>query len=192
MHFAASKNNLGIARKLINHKASTRVKDKRGQLPLHRAAAIGSVPMAQLLIDNNSPINATDMSGFTSLHHGRSSPVSNIIGDSHQLNTRAAISEGHGDTALLLLKAGAETDKKNVDGLLPIELAPDTKVTRPFLLAFFQPAEGYPRFVTLFCKALSEKVSSCEPNFSLELRQWLRPTIRRTPLSNEPRLRSVA
>lgn len=39
-----------------------------------------------------------------------------------------AVSEGHGDTALVLLKAGAETDKKDVDGQLAIELAPDMKV----------------------------------------------------------------
>ena len=44
------------------------------------------------------------------------------------LTKSKAISEGHGDTALLLLKAGAETDKKDVDGLLAIDLAPDTKV----------------------------------------------------------------
>lgn len=40
----------------------------------------------------------------------------------------AAISEGHGDTAMVLLKAGAETDKHDVDGHLAIELAPDSKV----------------------------------------------------------------
>lgn len=39
-----------------------------------------------------------------------------------------AIAEGHGDAAVILLKAGAETDKKDVDGHLAIELAPDTKV----------------------------------------------------------------
>lgn len=39
-----------------------------------------------------------------------------------------AISEGHGDTALVLLKAGAETDKRDVDGNLAIDLAPDKKV----------------------------------------------------------------
>lgn len=70
LHFCASKNNLDTARKLIAHKASARVKDKRGQLALHRAAAIGSVPMVKLLLDNKSPINATDISGFTALHHG--------------------------------------------------------------------------------------------------------------------------
>lgn len=71
LHFCASKNNIDTARKLIAHKASTRIRDKRQQLPIHRAAAAGSVPMLQLLIDNKSPLNATDIAGLTPLHHGR-------------------------------------------------------------------------------------------------------------------------
>ena len=39
-----------------------------------------------------------------------------------------AISEGHGDAAVAVLKAGAETTKRDVDGHLAIELAPDSKV----------------------------------------------------------------
>ena len=39
-----------------------------------------------------------------------------------------AISEGRGDTAVVLLRAGAETDKRDVDGNLAIDLAPDRKV----------------------------------------------------------------
>lgn len=70
LHFCASKNNLDVARKLIARKASARVKDKRGQLPLHRAAAVGSVPMVNLLLDNQSPLNATDVANYTALHHG--------------------------------------------------------------------------------------------------------------------------
>lgn len=45
-----------------------------------------------------------------------------------------AISEGHGDAALELLKAGAETDKRDVDGHLAIDLAPDSKVSKIFFL----------------------------------------------------------
>ncbi len=41
-----------------------------------------------------------------------------------------AISEGHGDTALSLLRAGAEVDKIDADGNLAIDLAPDAKVFR--------------------------------------------------------------
>ena len=41
-----------------------------------------------------------------------------------------AIAEGHGDAALLLLKAGAESNKRDVDEQLAINLAPDTKVLK--------------------------------------------------------------
>jgi 26S proteasome non-ATPase regulatory subunit 10 len=34
-----------------------------------------------------------------------------------------------GDTAIALLKAGAETDRKDVDGYLAIDLAPDKQVS---------------------------------------------------------------
>jgi ankyrin repeat protein len=41
-----------------------------------------------------------------------------------------AISEGHGDAALTLLKAGAEADKKDASGTLAIDMAPDKKVDK--------------------------------------------------------------
>jgi len=109
LHFCASKNNLDVARTLIKeYKASARVRDRRGQLPLHRAAAIGSVPMLRLLLESRSPVNAGDVDGLTGLHH--------------------AISEGHGDAAVFLLSQGAEWEKKDGEGRLAIELAPDAKV----------------------------------------------------------------
>jgi 26S proteasome non-ATPase regulatory subunit 10 len=79
LHFTASKNNLDVARRLLDAKppASTRVKDKRGQYAIHRAAAVGSAPMVELLLKNKSPINASDVAGQTPLHH--------------------AIAEGHGE-----------------------------------------------------------------------------------------------
>lgn len=115
LHFCASKVNLDIARTLLGQKppASARIKDKRGQLPLHRAAAVGSVPMIKALLDAKSPLNATDMDGMTALHH--------------------AMSEGHGDAALLLLTMGAEFDKKDNDEHVPLDLAPDAK-TRKFIV----------------------------------------------------------
>ncbi|KAI1160567.1 ankyrin [Nemania serpens] len=78
LHLISSKSNLEVARTLFAHKppASCRVRDKRGQYPLHRAAAVGSTPMVKLLIENGSPLNATDIAGYTALHH--------------------AIAEGHG------------------------------------------------------------------------------------------------
>lgn len=115
LHFCASKVNLDIARTLLAQKppASARVKDRRGQLPLHRAAAVGSVPMMKTLLQAKSPLNATDMDGMTALHH--------------------AMSEGHGDAALLLLTMGAEFDKEDNNGQIPLDLAPDAK-TRSFIM----------------------------------------------------------
>lgn len=74
IHFVASKNNLDVARQLFSTTyqhtpASARVRDKRGQYALHRAAAVGSVPMVNLLVQNKSPLNATDTDGWTALHH---------------------------------------------------------------------------------------------------------------------------
>ncbi|KAG6363000.1 hypothetical protein INS49_008095 [Diaporthe citri] len=112
VHFVASKNNIDIARRLFENQppASARIRDKRGQYALHRAAAIGSVPMINLLIKNKSPLNATDSDGQTALHH--------------------AVAEGHGDAAVALLKAGAETDKQDLEGKLALDLAPDKEVRK--------------------------------------------------------------
>lgn len=125
--------------------------------------------MVKLLLENRSPVNATDVAGYTPLHHGESHffhetewvvlvwllwrcpkrflrtltrKPTNFKGTQAYLCFLyfAAISEGHGDTALALLKAGAETDKKDVDGHLAIELAPDSKVRyTPILLLLSIP-----------------------------------------------------
>lgn len=84
--------------------------NQRKQYALHRAAAIGSVPMINLLVKNKSPLNATDSDGQTALHH--------------------AVAEGHGDAAVALLKAGAETDKQDLEGKLALDLAPDKEVRK--------------------------------------------------------------
>jgi len=67
----SSKANLDVARKLLssNPPASARVRDKRGQYALHRAAAVGSAPLVKLLLEHKSPLDATDISGYTALHH---------------------------------------------------------------------------------------------------------------------------
>jgi 26S proteasome non-ATPase regulatory subunit 10 len=71
-----------MARKLFQQKppASARVRDKRGQYAIHRAAAVGSVPMVNLLLQQKSPLDATDADGYTALHH--------------------AVAEGHGQSCL--------------------------------------------------------------------------------------------
>lgn len=50
-----------------------------------------------------------------------------------------AIAEGHGDAAVVLLKAGIEPLTKDKDGHIPIELAPDAKVERSFFVDSWMP-----------------------------------------------------
>lgn len=109
LHFATSKQNVDVVKKLLNSGASARVKDKRGQLPLHRAAAVGNMPLVKLLLSTGkSPVDATDMDGSTALHH--------------------AISEGHGDVAVELMKQGADSGKLDREEKLAIDCAPDATV----------------------------------------------------------------
>ena len=114
MHFATSKSNNSVVKRLLDAGASARIKDKRGQLPLHRAAAVGNVPLLKLLLSKGkSPVDATDIDGLTALHH--------------------AVSEGHGDVAVELLKAGADSGKRDSEDRLAIDCAPDASV-RSYLL----------------------------------------------------------
>lgn len=116
LHFAVSKGNLEVVKTLLSGGASARFKDKRGQLPLHRAAAVGSVPIVKLLLgpEGKSPANASDMDGMTALHH--------------------AVSEGHGDVAVELMRQGAEVGRVDGEGRTALALAPDKKV-RDFVVA---------------------------------------------------------
>jgi 26S proteasome non-ATPase regulatory subunit 10 len=109
LHFAASRGNLDVARALVGAGASARVKDRRGQYALHRAAAAGSVPVMRLLVERKSPLDAKDADGLTALHH--------------------ALAEGHGDAAVVLLKSGADSGKRDGEGRLPIDMAFDAKVS---------------------------------------------------------------
>lgn len=86
--------------------------------------------MIKLLLENRSPVNATDDASQTALHHGLSSSTET---SSPKLTSREAIAEGHGDAAVELLRAGAATDKRDVDDHVAIDLAPDDKV-RSFVL----------------------------------------------------------
>jgi len=91
--------------------------------------------MVKLLLDNRSPLNATDNAGYTALHHAIAEGHGELLPPkpAEQLGgTRAYILTG--DTAVALLKAGAETDKRDVDGYLALDLAPDKEVRAPSLI----------------------------------------------------------
>ncbi|CAN6600782.1 probable 26S proteasome regulatory subunit p28 [Trichomonascus vanleenenianus] len=110
LHFAVSKQHIDVVRYLLEHKASSRVRDKQEQNPLHRAASVGSVPITKLLIEYKAPLNASDRDGWTALHH--------------------AMAEGNGDVAVALIAAGAETDRQDKEGHTAFDVAVDDKVLK--------------------------------------------------------------
>ena len=141
LHFVASKKNMDVARHLLDAKppASTRVRDRRGQFPIHRAAAVGSVPMTMLLLRNRSPINPTDDEGYTPLHHAVAEGHGAFpCGTRAARRRKTAMDRAHrtdaacrwplGDLAVALLKEGADFGLKNSDGELALDLAPDKEV----------------------------------------------------------------
>lgn len=113
LHLATSKKNTDIVKALLEKGASARVKDKKGQYPIHRAASIGSVALTETLAkQGKSPLNAKDISGWTPLHH--------------------ALAEGFGDVAVLLVKLGADYQVEDNEGLTPLKVSVDENVAKFF------------------------------------------------------------
>ncbi|KAH3664414.1 hypothetical protein WICMUC_005799 [Wickerhamomyces mucosus] len=113
IHLATSKNHLDIVKELVSKGGSVRIKDKKSQYPIHRAAANGYLGLVELFSkDLKSPLNAKDINGWTPLHH--------------------ALSEGFGDVAISLVKFGADYNIQDNDGLIPIQVAVDENVAKYF------------------------------------------------------------
>ena len=107
LHFACSKARIPAVQSILattDGKKLLRVKDLQGQLPLHRAAARGSLPIVDMLLTSGSQLSISDTGGWTALHH--------------------ACSEGHGDVAVKLIQEGIDLDKTDRDGETAIKLCP--------------------------------------------------------------------
>lgn len=115
IHLAVAKKHIDAVKLLVeDYGASVRIKDNKGQYPIHRAASIGSVALVEFLASKGSNINIKDSEGWTPLHH--------------------ALAEGFGDIAVLLVnKFGADTNIEDNDGQTPIKVAVDEQVKAYFL-----------------------------------------------------------
>ncbi|EIM88339.1 ankyrin, partial [Stereum hirsutum FP-91666 SS1] len=107
-HYAASKSRIDIGKFLISRGADINARDKANQLPLHRAATTGSTGFITLLLHppgegHPKPrLNTGDRLGNTPLH--------------------LAMESAHAEAAALLVEAGADRSRTNLDEQTPEEL----------------------------------------------------------------------
>lgn len=114
LHLAVSKKHMEVCKFLVDNGASVRIKDKKLQIPLHRAAAAGSMGLIELLCKAQSPINVQDYQGWTPLFH--------------------ALAEGHGDVAVLLVNQYYADDQlEDHDGKKALDVALDDKVRKHYI-----------------------------------------------------------
>lgn len=100
-----SKNHYNIVSRLIvDLKANIRAKDNFGRSGLHRASAIGSLPICKLLVESGKVnINGKDNQGWTCLHY--------------------AMAEGHPEVAIYLIEHDADVTVVSDDGETPEQVA---------------------------------------------------------------------
>ncbi|KAF9449747.1 ankyrin, partial [Macrolepiota fuliginosa MF-IS2] len=92
---------------LISRGADINARDKASQQPLHRAATTGSVGFIRLLLGSSTPsnklrLNTGDRIGNTPLH--------------------LAMDSAHAEAAVLLINAGADRGRLNLDGEAPEDI----------------------------------------------------------------------
>ncbi|KAF9532672.1 ankyrin repeat-containing domain protein, partial [Crepidotus variabilis] len=103
-HYAASKSRIDIGKLLISRGADINSRDNANQLPMHRAATTGSVGFIKLLLESSTTstkvrLNTADRIGNTPLH--------------------LAMDSGHAEAAVVLINAGADRTRENLDNETP-------------------------------------------------------------------------
>jgi len=107
LHYAASKSRIDTGRLLISRGADINAKDNANQVPLHRAATTGSVGFIRLLLDSSTStnkirLNPGDRLGNTPMH--------------------LAMDSAHAEAAVVLINAGADRGRVNLDNETPEEV----------------------------------------------------------------------
>ncbi len=102
---AVIEDSIAIVQILLDHGANIHIQDKEGWSALHFASQNQSVEMTKLLLEKGSLVDSMDAYGNTPLWRA-------------VFNSR-----GRGEVIRLLLKAGADKERKNNQGVSPLDLA---------------------------------------------------------------------
>ncbi len=144
LHYAAIAGHKTIAKYLLENNAATNVQDSSGATPLHEAVRYGRTGIAKMLLDAGASVDAKDNLGKT--------PVLLIIPEKQRLELYSLLisyksdmtgKDMYGDTVLhtatmtdvsteilsLLVKAGADINARNKDGVTPLALAIENKLS---------------------------------------------------------------
>ncbi len=100
-HAAYTVNNLEFIENLLKHGADPRIKNNGGATPLMAAASTSDARTVKLFLDLGLPVEEEDEQGFTAFMH-------------------ASMNNGDPEVFKILLKAGAEVDKRNAGGVTPL------------------------------------------------------------------------
>lgn len=138
LEYAADRNDLESMQFLLKHGADGNVRKRDGSTLLIRASSCNDDAKVRILLKNHVDVNAADNNGFTALMYlaswGKEALVSQLLKSGASINTQNRF----GDTALLycveenleaprvvqlLLKAGADSDRKNLDGKSALDVA---------------------------------------------------------------------
>lgn len=113
LHYAASKGHAELVRTLLQRGALVNARDGAKQCPLHRAASQGHDSVVRILL---APPERLD--GGKSHEKTRLNPQDRVGNTPLHL----AMDSGHGSTAVLLLQAGADRERGNLDGDAPEDI----------------------------------------------------------------------
>jgi ankyrin repeat protein len=135
LHYSATRNNVEIARLLIEFGAPLNLSNNYGRTPLHLAALYNSTEVANILIDAGAEVNIKDIWGESALSTATvyDESISAVLvdrgaalpQDRRELNTilDIAVMSGNKGAVRKLVTAGAEVWRKNALGHTPFALA---------------------------------------------------------------------
>ncbi|KAJ5437931.1 uncharacterized protein N7458_008929 [Penicillium daleae] len=135
LHYSATRNNVEIARLLIEFGAPLNLSNNYGRTPLHLAALYNSTEVANILIDAGAEVNLKDIWGESALSTATvyDESISAVLvdrgaalpQDRRELNTilDIAVMSGNKGAVRKLVTAGAEVWRKNALGHTPFALA---------------------------------------------------------------------